>query len=183
MKKPAKKMKLRYLVYLALVTTVISSTTLARFVTEIGVGSQVLVAAFASGTTLNLELGTQEAMSPGETRTVSFTVTNQDAGTVSEVPLNYQLQIETTGNLPLQFGLSGEKTDEKDTESRLVGALDEETLCATGGTLPSAGGFGACSHSYTLTISWPEEQNTDEYSYEIDRLSVKISTEQQAKDE
>lgn len=182
MKKLAKKVKLRYLAYLVIVTTMISSTTLARFAAQGNIGASALVAAFASGTTLNLELGTQGAMSPGESRSIDFVVTNQESGIISEVPLTYQLQIETTGNLPLQFSLSGEKTDKKDTESQLAGALDE-TLCAMGGTLPSSGGFGACSHSYTLTISWPEDQNTEKYSYEIDRLSVKISTEQQAADE
>lgn len=178
MKKLAKKLKLRYLAYLVVVTTMITSTTLARFASQDNIGVSGVVAAFVSDTTLDLELGTQGALSPGESRSISFIVTNESGGTISEVPLGYSLQLETTGNLPLVFSLQGEKTAEDD-ESSLVGNLDGN-LCAEGGTLPSARSYGACSHSYTLTLSWPQDKNAEEYSHEIDRLSVKIKTEQQA---
>lgn len=179
MKQLIQKIRLRYLAYFVLVTMVITSTTLARFASVENIEPYALIAAFVSDTTLDLELGTQEAMSPGDSREITFCVTNSSGSSTSEVPLEYTLQIETTGNLPLTFALSGEKTEETDTESALVGALDENLL-AEGGTLPSARSYGPCSHEYTLTVTWPQTANTEDYSHEIDRLAVKIDTKQQA---
>lgn len=95
--------RLRYLVYLVLVTTVISSTTLARFATRESVSSGATIAAFVSGSNLDLDLGAQGALAPGETKTIYFSVTNSENGTICEVPVDYEMQIETTGNLPLKF--------------------------------------------------------------------------------
>ena len=171
--------KLRYLAYLALVTTVIGSTTLARYAMEGGATMGAAIAIFTSGVQKTLDLGTQGALAPGEVKEIRFNVTNSEGGTVCEVPVNYEVQIETTKNLPLQFSLTGEKTDEEDESlSALVGSLDQKTLLATGGKLPSARSGGGTSHSYTLRITWPTSENAEAYSSEIDHLSVKIKTTQ-----
>lgn len=172
--------KLRYLVYLALVTTVIGSTTLARYTLNGGAGMGATIAVFTSGVQKTLDLGTQGALSPGETKEIMFDVQNSEGGKVCEVPVNYEVQIETTKNLPLQFSLTGEKAtgDTDGTLSALVGSLDPDTLTATGGKLPSARSGGGTSHSYTLLITWPPNENAEAYSREIDHLAVKIKTTQ-----
>lgn len=175
--------RLRYLVYLVLVTTVISSTTLARFATRESVSSGATIAAFVFGSNLDLDLGAQGALAPGETKTIYFSVTNSENGTICEVPVDYEMQIETTGNLPLKFSLTGQKvgSETDDSLSTLAGPLDEK-LCAKGGKLPSARTGGETIHRYTLNMSWPQDKKAQEYSREIDHLSVKIKTTQAAKD-
>lgn len=178
--------KLRHLIYLALVTTVISSTTLARFALKENVGAQATIAAFVSEANLRLDIGELSAMAPGESTEISFNVTNKKGATISEVPVNYEMQFETTGNLPLEFALSLDRITGEDDEalSKPVGGLDQD-LCAKGGRLPSAvGGKGeATTHWYKLKITWPEGKNAEEYSQEIDHLSVNIKTEQAGKDD
>lgn len=183
-KRSRSPIKLRYLLYLVLVTTVISSTTLARFATRESVTSGATIAAFVSGTNLDLDLGAQGALAPGETKTIYFSVTNSENGTICEVPVNYEMQIETTGNLPLVFSMTGQKvkpTEDDGSLSALVGALDDK-LCAKGGKLPSARSGGETIHRYTLSLSWPQDKKSEEYSGEIDHLSVKIKTTQAAKE-
>lgn len=182
-KQKTHRIKLRHLVYLALVTTVIGSTTLARFAMTTDFTPGAAIAIFASGVQ-RLDLGTQEALAPGETKEIIFNVTNSDVGKVSEVSIAYEVQIETTKNLPLQFSLTGEKGDEQDeSNSALVGSLDPATLTAKGGKLPSARSGGGTNHRYTLTITWPKEENAEAYSNEIDHLSVRIKTEQAGSDD
>lgn len=170
--------KLRYLAYLVLVTAVITSTTLARFAANVDVGATSGIAAFVSGTEVTLELGTQGPLSPGETQKIEFRVSNTENGKTCEVPLDYEIQVETTGNLPLSFELvSGSVIDEEMEDNAAVGSLDQ-TLNATGGKLPSARTGGAVTHAYTLEITWPRDENAEEYSHEIDRLAVVVTTEQ-----
>lgn len=167
--------------YLVIVTTVVSSTTLARFATKEGLTAGATIAAFVSGTDLNLDLGTQEALSPGETKVIYFNVTNSEDGRVCEVPVDYEMQIETTGNLPLNFTLVGQKVsgDGDESVNRLAGTLDA-ALCAKGGKLPSARSGGEAIHRYALNVSWPQNEKAEAYSKEIDQLSVKIKTTQSA---
>ena len=178
-------LKLRHLIYLVLVTSVISSTTLARFAATKDVGAEAKIAAFVSNTTFTHELGTLGALAPGDQKEIYFTVTNSDYGKVCDVPIDYEVQIETTGNLPLNFSLSGNVsgngvTDESLTKLVELGSLDKTTnYRATGGKFPS-GRYGEAVHQYTLTVSWPNTITAEEYSSEIDRLAVKIKTEQAA---
>ena len=172
--------KLRYLAYLALVTTVIGSTTLASYAMTGNTTAGAAIAIFTSGVQKTLDLGTQGALAPGEVKEIMFNVTNSENGKVCEVPVSYEVQIETTKNLPLQFSLTGTKDNEEADESlnALVGSLDQKTLLATGGKLPSARSGGGTNHSYTLRITWPQSENAEAYSSEIDHLSVKIKTTQ-----
>lgn len=177
--------KLRHLLYLALITTVISSTTLARFALKQTPTASATIAAFVSGTDLNLDLGTHGALAPGEDKEITFHVKNYDENRkICEVPVDYEVQIETTKNLPLVFSLSGTASlGVKDENlNKPVDALNATTLLATGGKLPSAKS-GEAEHSYTLKISWPSDQNAEEYSSEIDHLSVSIKTKQSAGNE
>lgn len=177
--------KLRHLLYLVLVTSVISSTTLARYATKGIVGAEAKIAAFVSNTTFMHELGTLEDLAPGDTEKIYFTVTNKDGSTICDVPIDYEVQIVTTGNLPLNFSLSGKVSDDGVTDESLtklveLGALDQtKEYRATGGKFPS-GRYGAASHTYTLTVSWPQDKTAEAYSDEIDRLAVKIKTVQSA---
>lgn len=178
--------KLRHLIYLVLVTSVISSTTLARYAMEGDYGAEATIAAFVSETDLNLDLGTHGPLAPGEDEEIIFHVKNYDAsGKVCEVPVDYEIQIETTGNLPLKFTLTGSIASDQTDEDlgAVAGPLDKDTRCAKGGKLPSARSGGAADHTYTLKITWPSNEAAEEYSNEIDHLSVKIKTEQAGADD
>lgn len=185
-KKKQHMFKLRHLIYLVLVTSVISSTTLARYAVDGSVGAEASIAAFVTGTAYekDLDLGTLKGLTPDDTKEIYFNVKNYSDNATCEVPVNYDIQIVTTGNLPLTFSLTEMAitgaTDES--ISKAVGALDG-TLCATGGKLPSARSGGETSHRYKLTVNWQKSANAAEYSNEIDHLSVKIKAEQAGKND
>lgn len=174
---------IRYLLYLVLVTSVITSVSLAKYASTGEGRAAGLVASFTTGTTLDLEMPVLDMLYPGSKKEIAFVVTNFQGEQNSEVPLEYEMQVETTGNLPLKFSLAG--TKEEGASDTLVGPLDNN-LRAVGGHFPSAGLEGKKTHTYTLTVEWPLEQSdginpTDPgYSDEIDQVTVRIKTAQAA---
>lgn len=174
-----KSIFIRCLLYLVLVTSVITSVTLSRYVNNSAALASGLVASFTTSTTMDLEIPLSDMLVPGTEKRMQFAVRNFDGEVDCEVPLDYSIQVETTGNLPLEFKLKGEK-ESADTDvenSVLVGTLGENLL-ASGGKLPSAGIGGKKTHTYELTILWPEEKSDENYSDEIDCVTLKITTAQ-----
>lgn len=182
MKKRERPRLLRWLLYLALVTTVIASATLAKFASTADAGLKAVVASFVSGTTMDVDVPL-DGMAPGVQQEMTFVVTNYEDHRDNEVLLGYEIQVETTGNLPLTFSLAGEKknadgsADADVASSALTGALNGDLL-ATGGKLPPVSISGKKMHTYKLTVLWPLDKNDADYSDEIDRVTVKISTKQ-----
>lgn len=180
MKKHDRPKIIRWLLYLVLVTSVITSVSLAKYASGGEGTAQAVIAAFTSGTSLDLEVPLQDMLSPGDTKTVDFTVTNFNGEKGSEILLGYEIQIETSGNLPLEFALTGEKeSGDTDVENSVLALpFDKNTLKAVGGKLPPVGMSGRKSHSYRLTIQWPQEKADEGYSDEIDHVTVKITSTQ-----
>ncbi len=182
MKKRERPKLLRWLLYLTLVTCVISSATMAKYASSADGYAEAVVAAFVSDTTLNLDVPL-EGMLPGSEKEMTFVVTNYSGDQINNVLLGYEVQVETTGNLPLEFSLTGEKknadgsADADVANSVLAGALNEKLLAA-GGRLPPAGEFGKKEHTYKLAVRWPESQADADYSDEIDQVTIKITTTQ-----
>lgn len=180
MKGNGKKARLlRYLVYAALVTTLFTSATLAKYASQFGANASVQVAAFAGGGTVDFDVAL-EGMAPGETRAVQFTVQNYEEDRNCDVQLEYEIQVETTGNLPLTFRLLGQKqSDDSSAGSLLVGTLDSG-LKAAGGQLPVVSKEGKKQHTYELSVTWPPAEANVDYSDEIDMVSLRVTTRQAA---
>lgn len=184
MKETKNKRKfIKYIAYLAVVTTIITSTTLAKYADEAKMQANVVVALFTAGTSTSEEIAITEMLSPGSTEEVVFKVQNfSQTGELqySEVALGYDIKIETIGNLPLTFQMSGERLNQTDDMNKLTGELAKVTdkeYSATGGELP-VGVDDAVVHEYKLQITWPDEENDVKYSDEIDMLTITIETTQ-----
>lgn len=177
MKKPSRL--LLYLLLAVVVTMLAATDTLAKYSSQFSTSLSAKVAAFAGGGTLDFDLALED-MAPGDTRTVQFTVQNYDGERDCEVAMDYEIVIDTMGNLPLSFTLLGKKeAGDGEENSRLAGPLDQN-LTAGGGKLPVAGGEegGRRQHTYELSISWPKEETNEDYSYEIDLVTVTVTTKQ-----
>ncbi len=168
----------RYLLYLLLVTSVITSASLAKYTSHADTSVNGTLAAFVTDATINLQIPLSDMLYPGSTVDTSFTVTNFQGEQGSEVPLEYGIQVETTGNLPLRFSLRGEEIIEGEKAGGTLASPLDEKLCASGGKLPSMAVGGHVTHSYVLSVEWPETEADQDYSSEIDRVSVKITTTQ-----
>lgn len=174
---------LRYIVYLALVSSVIASVTMAKYSAEVATKAEAVIAAFVTGTTLDVDVPLGGMVAPGDAKTVTFQVTNFDGEQNANVSMGYEIQVDTTGNLPLEFSLLGEKqSEDTDTQnSVLVGPLDPITLKAEGGKLPFAHtNDDRKIHTYQLKVTWPAAYNDEGYSDEIDRVTLKITSKQLA---
>lgn len=172
---------IRYLLYLALVTTLIASATLAKYSTMLEAGAQACVAAFTTNNTVDFNMALDD-MLPGSTKEVSFTVVNFDGVKDCQVGLDYDIQVSTTGNLPLAFRLEGTKeSGDSDAKSQVTGGLsqvEDRLWKAENGKFPVASGGGRKRHSYTLYVDWPSSAEAADYSEEIDMLTVTVTTRQ-----
>lgn len=178
MKTKGKKSRLlRYLALAVLATSLAATGTLAKYSSLFSAETTVQTAAFAGGGTVDFGVAL-EGMVPGGTKTVQFTVQNYDEKQDCDVQLNYEIQVETTGNLPLSFQLLGKKeAGDSSADSTLAGPLDSG-LKAAGGKLPIASGGGRKQHTYELSMTWPEGETDEDYSKEIDMVTVTVTTVQ-----
>lgn len=174
MKKRGMKLRLLLLLALAVLATSLAATgTLAKYVSEFTATGSMEVASFAGGGTVNFDVALAD-MVPGELQTVNFVVCNYESEKQSDVGILYEIQVESTGNLPLEFSLLGKSNGGK---GALVGTLDSGGK-ATGGKLPYYEDGGA-KHSYELSVFWPDTKNSEAYSHEIDMVTVTITAIQE----
>ncbi len=174
MKAKGKKPRLiRWLALAVLVTSLAVSGTMARYSSRFGAQVSMQVAAFAGGGEVNFDVAL-EGMAPGDTRTVQFKVRNYEGEQGCDAQMAYEIQVETTGNLPLTFSLLGEDPGDSSANSALVGALDS-SLKAVGGKLPVTSLEGKREHSYQLSVYWPSGETDVDYSHEIDMVSVTVA--------
>lgn len=177
-----KKPKLvRYLLILALATTMVASATLARYSSLSAITASMQVAAFASAGTVDFAVDL-EGLSPGNKtpRTIQFAVQNYDEKQDCQTALDYTVRVETTGNLPLKFVLRGQ-TGEIAENNQPAGSLSpvsgqEHVWEAAGGKLPPAG--ERKQHKYELAVTWDETAEGLDYSHEIDMVTVTVTTTQ-----
>lgn len=177
---------LRYLMLLALATSLIASGTLAKYTTEVYGGLSVQVASFAAEGTADFTVHLENVSpSPESFGTIRFAVRNYEQEQNSQVQLNYTIKVETTGNLPLTFTL--QKIDEPETEdpnNRFAGPLTQtagETTVweASGGVLPAVeADSDKTQHEYVLSAAWITGKTSEDYSHEIDMVTVTVTTQQ-----
>lgn len=160
-----------YLLYLSIVCTLIFGVTYARYSTEVTGSASAQTAAVALNSTLDLS-GDLEGMMPGVTKEIGFTVSNQKDGVTSEVAQEYAITLLTTGNLPLTFEIAAVSQS-----SGQNYALTQETgnYIWSGGILLAG---SQTTHTYKLTVTWPENKSDPEYMSEIDAVSLRIDAQQ-----
>ncbi len=163
-----------FLLYLALVTSLILSVTLARYSSAVVGTGTATVAAMAGDASSTLQMSLDGMTPGGEDRTLEFRVVNFTAKAVSEVALDYQITVETTGNLPLVFALTADEGENRVPGGTVLNGVKSQTL--TGGAFPLSEEGQA--HTYTLTASWPERLNDGGYSREIDLVTVRVEARQ-----
>jgi len=169
-----------YLLYLGLVTSLILSVTLARYVSTAGGTGTATVAAMAGSASLTETLEMPlEGLLPGGTKTLTFQVVNYSGDQISEVALLYDITVRSTGNLPLTFALTAGTLPEGAAEGESAVRIGEGDILdrkLTGGAFPLTERKRA--HSYTLTVTWPEGEDDAGYADEIDLVTITIEGRQ-----
>ncbi len=160
-----------YLLYLGLVTSLILSVTLARYVSTAGGTGTATVAAMAGGGEPIQMTLTQ--MAPGGTSSLKFKVVNFSGDAVSEVALDYGIKVDTTGNLPLKFVLTAEKAaGTEDLGTTVTVGETGEILKGINSQILGDGTFPLAEkrqeHTYTLTVTWPAEKTDANYASQAD---------------
>lgn len=143
------------LLMLVLISTSIVSGRYARYTTASSSydGARTAAYIFEMNDTSGQYIDISDIQKPGDSKTYTFTLTNKKNQQISEVNEKYQLTLELIGNLPLTCELSG-----------------NETLSATGVSEKISGAeytFEASAehtHTYTLTVSWPDTENDLKYA-------------------
>lgn len=160
-----------------LVTSHAVSGAMARYTTSGSSSDEARVALFGHSETINFGDGWASDLKPGDSRTVTLEVTNASNGKVSEVAQAYSIEVETAGNLPLEFTLSqgdvainesSSNTDAKTGFKTHVFATDDMAFTA-----------GAKSDTaYELTVSWPEGSKAVKNTDVPDFVQVNINVKQ-----
>ncbi len=170
-----------YLLYLGLVTSLILSVTLARYVSTAGGTGTAAVAAMSAAvdgsalTAKPIDMTLAGLRPGGEARTLDFQVVNYTGDTISEVALDYEITVKTTGNLPLTYTLTAEGGDQLvqtgPVLADLASGAAEQTL--SGGAFPLTGERQV--HTYHLEVTWPREKGSAQYADEIDLVTITVT--------
>lgn len=148
----------------------------SRYRKQVEASGEALVARLATGTEFQMDAAVLPEK-PGESKDVTFTVTNYDGSFVSDTMLQYTAEIKTAENLPLKFQLKHNRTaGVADTDWIPEDTLAGNTASRTGSFLPGE----KATHSYTLSIIWPLETGEAdcEYADEIDYVQIQIHAKQ-----
>lgn len=172
-----------YLLYLGLVSSLILSVTLAKYASSVsGQGTATVAAMAGGGEPIQMTLS---SLAPGgEPQVLKFKVVNYKDGKISEVALDYDVKVETTGNLPLVYTLTVEGTG-NDVKDELI-LTDGSKAQTVSGAFDLDG--KEQTHTYTLTANWPTVVDSGKetgvrvddagYADEIDLVTVTVEVRQ-----
>lgn len=164
----AKPRWIPYLVYGIIVAMLVSTVTLSRYMSTVSGTGAVSVASVALDGSIPIDV---KNMVPGEGRTVTFSVTNEKDGQISDVAQSYTVTVSTTGNLPLHFTLSAAASPSTGYALTRIGQTD----VWTGGALPHT---TDTTHTYTLTVTWPANETDPKYAREVDAVTLTVDAQQ-----
>ena len=154
------------------------SGTLAKYVSSDTAGEKARAASVVfhvkdQDGVKSLDLTSELALAglqPGQKKTLPFSVVNYEGSAISETAMEYTISIETTGNLPLTYSL---QADSGGLDSPAASPSEKATW--SGGKLPAA---AKETHFHTLTVQWPSDKNSAEYSAEIDSVYLNVEAVQ-----
>jgi hypothetical protein len=175
--------KLRHLFcYLLLVAAVATGISFSRFSTTITNFGAENTEPEIEFSTWVLEQGTEpislQKMVPGASRTIRIWVRNwkNDGGElkVSDYHQSFRLELETTGNLPLEFTLKESGGEGVGFPRHGSTSYLSESLAFTAQEKETK--------KLALTVSWPEGSKDEFYKHEIDYLELSIRAVQSRPD-
>lgn len=165
---------LMWITYGVIVTALVGTTTLSRYMTTVSGSGSVAVAGVtmdSSVATINIDL---DGLSLGTSKSIEFNVVNfGDSGGASDVTQEYEIEVVTTGNLPIIYTL--EKKTSTDPGDYALTSDSSSDFKWTGGELPHSTNT---THSYTLTATWDENDNDYSLMNEVDAVQIVVHSAQ-----
>ncbi|MFI3141215.1 MAG: hypothetical protein R3Y27_02780 [Clostridia bacterium] len=172
-----KKISLVKLMYIILITALVSTTTLSRYLTQTAGGdTSVLASAVLDEYAVVVPLS---GIVPGGTYEYIFAVTNEENGVVCDVTQDYSLTITGTNNLPLILTLSAfNYEDDEVIEETDIHAIeqDDDSSVFSGGEFQHT---DKEVHYYQLTVYWDENEADWNLSKEIELITITADSWQQ----
>jgi len=166
-----------YLFCLSLVCAVVFGVSYARYMTTVNGTATATVAAVSDKIAAMNKIDVSD-MEPGATKIVDFNVVNFSDKQVSEVGQDYTVMVKTSGNLPFEFTLASaggaSEAGAKNFAGNLVKKENVWESTSSGNLLASV----STTHSYTLTVFWPEGEGKPDYADEIDTVTLIIDAKQ-----
>ena len=146
---------------LLLILTLLSSAVVAGRYARYTTSSSANDAARVAGFVLSLKNGANSKIldlsgiqKPGDSKTYTFTVTNNSGGFVSEVAESYTLTMAVNGSMPLTLKLNN--VDLTRTVQDTANAADAATVTYAASVQSSV--------TYTLTATWPNNETDPKYA-------------------
>jgi len=146
------------LLCLALVTACMTSGLYARYAATTSGSDSARVAAFVfdvNDTSAHF-LDVSEVNAPGKSQTFQFEVRNDNTSRISEVTEEYKLHIELHGSLPLTVEVTADDNAKLDLTESASQVLESGVRSFLAGE--------AQKNTYTMTVTWPENENDLQYA-------------------
>ena len=149
---------------------------LARYATASDSADEARVALFGHSESVTFD-GWSSSLVPGGTQTLALSVSNARGSQASEVSQAYDIELVTSGNLPLTYTVT------RASDGAVIGTFTESSS-ATNQTFSVADGSmsfqaeDARTDEYTVTASWPAGSNKAALANIPDFLQVNINVHQ-----
>ncbi len=162
-----------YLSYAVLVTALVSTATLSRYLSNsTGSGDVEVAAIFIDGSYSESFVIGLENISANQATQLQFDIVNYDDIRQSEVAQSYSISIKSTNNLPLKFSLLNNGQSGQIESAEFIYDATSDSYKLTGGSMP----VSTTKHSYTLVVQF--ESKDVKYNKEIDAIEIYIEAVQ-----
>lgn len=164
------------LLCLVLASFWLMSNIYAKYATEASGSDEARVALWGNSQSIALSPDNSRLPQvPGETCTYTLIVSNKNEnGKISEVTQKYGIEVVTSGNLPLKYTISEKGTqigqEFQETAQTNTWKISEANMVFQAGVEDS--------HTYTLTVTWPEGKNSASLAGIPDSIQINICAEQ-----
>lgn len=149
-----------------------ASGVFAKYSTAASASDAARVALFGHNESVDLS-NWVASLKPGDSREIALQVSNANSGgEISEVAQEYDIEVETAGNLPLAYTLMR--------DGAVIGSFGEKSSAvhtfASDGMAFAPG--NSETHAYALVVNWPAEENSVKYADVPDYVQVRINVRQ-----
>lgn len=167
------------LVYVILICTIFGATTYSRYISQVTGTGSAMVARFAVDSNINENLTVAVPTEVNTSASTPIQISNMDAGgNVSDVALEYTIQIAFAGEVPFEFALVDTTADDMKMKGTRVtlkaGTGDAANLVIDSdtGSMPVA---DQTIHSYNLVVTWPATANDASFAGSVNAATVKAA--------
>lgn len=155
------------------------AATYSRYTSMVTGTGTAQIARFAVDSNVNENMIVAVPTAVGESSTTAFQISNMDTGgNVSEVELEYNLQIISAGEVPFTFSLVDTTTEAMKAKGTRV-TLNPGTENPANGTIDSSTGTMPMGdqtiHSYDLVVTWPSSVNDAALAGSTNAVALKVS--------